>query len=306
MTINAATPMRSRTKKELWMFFGLTLAVMYLLCFAVVLFGTPMKAFSDQHLNGIDPQILLYPAAYSPTLVALALTAFYGGKAGLRRLVKSIFRWRVGISGWLLSFLLFPALWLTVAIIRHLTVGAPIHWEGWWRNFPLVVFSTYLLTDTGGLGEETGWRGYAMPRLLEGFTPLTAGLIVGFFFGVWHLPGWFLSGIGGHYAHLDFALFVGFTMMLSVVMAFLYVRTSGSVLLAGIIPHMITNIGGEDGIKHYDQSWEYLAYLAIFAVILIALRSKDMISAPPFDPKLSPQYYTDEEERAALAAATHA
>ncbi|MGH9806004.1 MAG: CPBP family glutamic-type intramembrane protease [Terriglobia bacterium] len=294
--------MRPQAKKELLLFFGLTLAAMYILCFTVVLFLTPMKAFSARHLGGADPQLLLYPAAYSPTLVALALTAVYGRKAGLRRLFASIFRWRVGISGWLLAFLLFPAMWLVVAIIRHFTTGAPIHWQAWYANFPLLVFSTYLLTDTGGLGEETGWRGYAMPRLLERFTPTAAGLIVGFFFGIWHLPGWFLSGLGGHFAQIDFASFVGFTMLLSVVMAYLYVRTQGSVLLAGIIPHMIVNLGGEKAVSFYSSTWEYLGYLAIFALILVTVEARKMFAPPPFDPKLSPQYYTDAEERAAIEA----
>src|SRR5262245_24827877 len=200
--------MSAIARKELVLFFSLTLLMMYTLCFSVVWFLEPMKAFSQSHLGGIDPQLLLYLAAYSPTLVALGLTAAHEGRTGLRHFLARIFRWRVGISAWLLSFLLLPGIWLLVAVIRHFTVGAPIRWDAWFVQFPLLVFSSYLLTDTGGLGEETGWRGYAMPRLLESFHPAAAGLIVGFFFGIWHLPGWFLTGLGGHFAHIDFAFFV--------------------------------------------------------------------------------------------------
>jgi membrane protease YdiL (CAAX protease family) len=297
--IDTVGTMRRRTKLELCLFFGVTLTVMYVLCFTVVLFLPAMQTFSRRHLGGIDPQLMLYLAAYSPTLVAIALTAIYGGKAGLRRLFFSVFRWRVGISAWLLAILGIPGIWLGVAILRHFTIGVPISWASWYWDFPLLLFSTYLFTDTGGLGEETGWRGYAMPRLLEGFTPAMSGLIVGFFFGVWHLPGWFLTGLGGHFAQMDFVMFVGFTMVLSVVMAYLYVRTGGSVLLAGILPHMIGNIGGERSVMIHQTTWEYLGYVAVFTLILVTVCAKKMFARPPFDPSLSPQYYTLAEQREA-------
>ena len=293
--------MRRRTKIELCVFFGATLALMYILCFTVVLFLAPMQAFSLRHLGGIDPQLMLYVAAYSPTMVAIALTAIIGGRAGLRRLFFSVFRWRVGISGWLIATLGIPGVWLGVAILRHFTTGAAISWVSWYTSFPLLFFSTYLFTDTGGLGEETGWRGYAMPRLLEGFSPAMSGLIVGFFFGIWHLPGWFLTGLGGHFAQMDFAMFVGFTMVLSVIMAYLYVRTGGSVLLAGILPHLIGNIGGETSVMFYQNTWEYLGYLAIFTLILVTVYARTMFAGPPFDPSLSPQFYTLAEQREGAA-----
>ncbi len=37
------------------------------------------------------------------------------------------------------------------------------------------------------LGEETGWRGYMLPRL-TGLAIVPAMLLVGFLHGVWHLP----------------------------------------------------------------------------------------------------------------------
>ena len=284
--------MSARAKKELVIFFGLTLAIMYLLCFAVVLFLTPMKVFADRHLGGLDPQLLLYVAAYSPTLVAIALTARYEGKAGLRSLITNVFRWRVGFKAWLLAFFMLPAIWLLVAIIRHWTVNAPVHWSSWFVTFPQLLFSFYLFTDTGGLGEEIGWRGYAMPRLLGGLTPTGAGLVVGFLFGLWHLPGWFLTGLGGHFAQLDFANFLGSTMILSVLMAYLYLRAHGSVLLAGVIPHMIANIGSPDEAAFYSQNWEYLGYLSLFTLVLITVESRRMFVRPPFDAEISSPTFT--------------
>ena len=276
-----------QTGKELILFFALTLAVMYGFCFTVVLFHDQIKVFSDRHLGGLSPDLLIFPAAYSPTLIAIILTAILGRWVGIRRLFVNVFRWRVGVKWWLVSFLAYPAVWLTVAIALHFLKHEPIHWEAWFVKAPVTVLTGFIFTDSGGLGEETGWRGFALPRLLERFNPVIAGLIVGFFFGVWHIPGWFLGH--SHFSQLDFGCFLGFTLLMSVVMAYFYISMKGSVLLAGIIPHMMMNVGHSN---MYQTNWEYFGYFAIFTVILIALNfGKLFRAAPPFDPRFSPQYY---------------
>lgn len=49
-----------------------------------------------------------------------------------------------------------------------------------------ISFPFYLILIA--LGEETGWRGFAMPRLQEKHSALTASLILGLFVAFWHLP----------------------------------------------------------------------------------------------------------------------
>lgn len=38
------------------------------------------------------------------------------------------------------------------------------------------------------LGEETGWRGYALPQLQRRFSPLASSLILALVWFGWHLP----------------------------------------------------------------------------------------------------------------------
>jgi membrane protease YdiL (CAAX protease family) len=54
-------------------------------------------------------------------------------------------------------------------------------------TFPMALLASIFL-DVGGVTEETGWRGFALPTLQNRMTPLAATLIVGLMWGVWHFP----------------------------------------------------------------------------------------------------------------------
>lgn len=49
----------------------------------------------------------------------------------------------------------------------------------------------------GPLGEELGWRGFAQIELQKKHSPLKASIIIGFWWGIWHLPIWFTAGLAG-------------------------------------------------------------------------------------------------------------
>lgn len=49
----------------------------------------------------------------------------------------------------------------------------------------------------GPLGEEIGWRGFAQIELQKKHSPLKASIIIGFWWGMWHLPIWFTTGFVG-------------------------------------------------------------------------------------------------------------
>jgi uncharacterized protein len=92
---------------------------------------------------------------------------------------------------------------------------------------------------TDGLGEELGWRGFALPRLLSRWPPLTASLLLGLVWATWHLPLLWTEGrtLDGHPAWLLF-LDLGAK---SIIFTWVFLRTRGSVLIA-VLLHAANNV----------------------------------------------------------------
>jgi membrane protease YdiL (CAAX protease family) len=87
----------------------------------------------------------------------------------------------------------------------------------------------------GPLGEELGWRGYALPRLLQRFGALTASLIVGVAWTFWHTPlFWAPAGTtisGGPVTPAAVAGYLALLTGYSVLYTWVYQHTRGSVLM---------------------------------------------------------------------------
>jgi membrane protease YdiL (CAAX protease family) len=113
---------------------------------------------------------------------------------------------------------------------------------GAWYTIPLF----FLATIAGGpLGEEFGWRGFAQPNLQQKKNALSAALVIGFAWGLWHLPQFFTPGTIHHSMGIVYLpLFVLGELALSVVMAWIFNRTHESLLLAGFLFHNADNFWG--------------------------------------------------------------
>nr|WP_275403038.1 CPBP family intramembrane glutamic endopeptidase [Roseibacterium persicicum] len=127
-------------------------------------------------------------------------------------------------------------------------------------------------------GEETGWRGYLLPRLLDRLGPLAASLVLGLAWSLWHLPLWALPG--DFHAGLPVSLFLIQSLALSVVYTRLWLASSGSLIVAhlfhaasnttlGLLP-LIPGAGGE-GLR---ALWIAVALLCALAAVLAARQSR--------------------------------
>src|SRR3546814_5546144 len=78
--------------------------------------------------------------------------------------------------------------------------------SSWLIALPAVLLAGHLFRDPGALGEELGWRGFALPRLLELMDARRASLLLGLVWAVWHLPAFFLSTLSQ--SQVNFGLFI--------------------------------------------------------------------------------------------------
>lgn len=172
-----------------------------------------------------------YLAAYGPMLAALIVTRVVGGPRGLRNLFGRMTKWKVG-PGWWLVAVAPLGLYLAVAVALWLIQGTPFDLIAMGQidflpALGLAALPVWILTF--GIGEETGWRGFALPRLQEGRSALGATIILWAFWALWHLPLFFYS--------YEAAILPGFLIGLlagAITFTWLYNSTYGSVLMVAI------------------------------------------------------------------------
>lgn len=181
----------------------------------------------------------LFLGAFGPMVAAVVLTAQEGGRAGLRSLLGRVVRWRVA-PFWYGVALLGPIVLQLVAMALHVVVfggqlpslGATV------GALPTVVaLSVYMLIQVG-IGEEIGWRGYALPRLQTGHSALVSSVILGAIWASWHLPVFFNPATS--YSDTPFWVFLIFLLPFSILIGWIFNSTGGSVLMVMIL-HAVMN-----------------------------------------------------------------
>jgi membrane protease YdiL (CAAX protease family) len=135
------------------------------------------------------------------------------------------------------------------------------------------VLSLFLFSILPGsaMGEELGWRGFALPRLQAGRSALTASLIVGAVWGTFHFPLFLLGS-----PVRPFALFLPFaisSVIMSIFYTWMYNSTRGSLLIA-VLLHATTNLPltvvyAPLGDHVVPVFWIFDAMLALAAAVLI-------------------------------------
>jgi len=166
--------------------------------------------------------------------VGAAVVASALGRSDSRALRARVFDWRVPMR-WYLVALLLP---LPITALRSglEAAAAPGGTIGFQPVSPLGLVVFVLVA-----GEEIGWRGFALPRLMERFGPWPASTILGVVWAAWHLPLFYLEGMPQHGS--PFAPYVAYTIALSLILTFLAQRTRGSVVIATAFHGAVNTFG---------------------------------------------------------------
>lgn len=196
-----------------------------LLIFFLLTYGISWVLFSIGHTNDVLPIILL--GIWSPSITSILLTAYFFGKKGVLQLLSRFKRVRIKWYWWVL-LLFLPAF---------------IHFTGrsLWQFFYNGEIKTSVLNSSywlgaiipsvliAGLGEELGWRGFALPRLQRNFSPITASFVLAIFHLLWHLPTYWL-GQGIH--NVPFVYVLAFVFPWTFIFNWLYNKSGGSLIFA--------------------------------------------------------------------------
>ncbi|HEV3415555.1 MAG TPA: type II CAAX endopeptidase family protein [Pirellulales bacterium] len=225
---------------ELAAFFGCTFAITWGLA-ALLVFFPNLVARVFGEFSTKSP--LYYLAIYAPSLVALSLSYWRHGGRGALRLIGTLRPRAASIPFYALVLFGWLGVQALALVLQGLADGTPPAWPDFsrWYMAPVVLVVT-LATNPGPLGEELGWRGYALPRLLSGSrSALSAAVVLGVTWGVWHLPRFFIAA-SPHEVPMGIIWLLLSTTLLSVMMTWLFRRTNGDVLAAGVLVHlMMTN-----------------------------------------------------------------
>lgn len=234
------------------------------------------------------PWLLLFiPGAYGPTIAALALTYRQEGGAGIKALLRRLILWRVH-PGWYAAVVLLPTAWVLLSVALssfrseafagfaplELLAAVPLYW--------------LLALPFGPLAEELGWRGYALPRLQQSYSPVVSSLILSVAWTFWHTPMfWFAGAAIPSFLEISWqavGLYFLQTTALTLLFTVLFNHTRGSVLIA-ILFHTTTNAAenivfaalpeatDEQRLQVYLWSIGLMWVLALFSLLLTPRRS---------------------------------
>jgi membrane protease YdiL (CAAX protease family) len=167
---------------------------------------------------------------FGPTFAALTTHRIFAGNWRFVRLWTTLPKFLLGVAS--AGSALLAAPFLTAFLI---TKSGFDRWQWPMLMQILTLFGPNLLG--GPLGEESGWRGYALPRLQSRFSPLASSLILGFLWANWHLPLML-----AHVYNVTWWQFVPLTMAASVFLSFGFNKSGGSTLCA-VVVHGVYNVG---------------------------------------------------------------
>lgn len=253
------------------LFILITYLISWLSWGVLVLFGIPAKA------NALSTMFYLL-GGLAPTIVAFVLPLFFGrAERGAR--YKMYFKFKIPARYYLLPI-------MTAVLMALVSYGAmfvidpkaamnlhiqPLH----------MIVPLFLSMVIGGGLEEFGWRGLLVYQLRKA-NPVFISLGVGLVWAAWHIPLFFLNGVGQY--HANFLPFLVTIIAYSLVLTPLSLK-SGSVIPC-ILFHALANAFGELGFQYggelsFASMVDSLVKLGIGAAAFMVLNSKKFDVAQP-------------------------
>ena len=271
MVTITATPSHTTTKTSVFSllaFFALAYALSWLILVPAGLGLLPDSA-----------GILAWLAPFGPAVAAFVVTALTGGRPAVGQLLRRMVQWRVGVRWYLLVLLGVPL----VELLGAFAVLGSVPLDDLAQNWPMI-FTYYLpqvlvAVVVIGLAEETGWRGFALPRLQDRQGPLVGTAVLAVVWALWHLPNVLFGGWTG----ASYALWLVLTIASAFVYTWVFNNTGGSILLAallhaainmgsGLVTGLVPGLGDEFNVQLHGAC--AIAFVTVALVLVAATRGR--------------------------------
>ena len=223
-----------------------------LLIFLVATFVWTWAFYTPIAAGGHNPyqmpwMILLIFGGMGPSVVGVAMVLLTLDKEARRDYWRRCFSFeRINGLWWVVILLLFPVLY-GLSILIDIAMGSSLPEMIQLRSLianpltiPLVAFISFM---SGPWSEEFGWRGYALDRIMTPLGLIAGTIVLGFIWGVWHLPLFFMPDtwhgqIG--FGFTGFWMFILRSIGLASLMTWIYLATNRSIL-SGMFMHFTSN-----------------------------------------------------------------
>ena len=212
-------------------------------------------------------------AKFGPSLAALVVVAANDGITAVGKLLTSLRPGNLKVRWFAVAIFAPLILWSVAIVVWQFGGGAQLYVEPTAVLAFLPLFAQRFFLG-GGLGEELGWRGFALPRLLERHSPLVASLLLGLCWGLWHAPAFWGIAPGKQGGAPMLALFTIYTVALSIVFTWFWLRNGGSLLFSCLF-HASLNTS-ENWIKALappvaDSSAPTLIYATVILLLAVGI-----------------------------------
>ena len=180
---------------------------------------------------------------FGPMVAACVMTGALRGRPGLSHLWARMRAWRVGRRWYGVALLFIPLFYLVGTLVL------PGALASFTPESPAVLVVTWVIVLTlggvigGPLGEEPGWRGFALPRLQAQLGPLSGTLLLGFVWAGWHLPQLLMpewADQNGGMSATTLVIFLVTVLSIAIILTWIFNHTGGSVFVA-MIAHSSVN-----------------------------------------------------------------
>jgi membrane protease YdiL (CAAX protease family) len=200
------------------------------------------------------------------TIPAFVISAGYSKRNAIRSYLSTLSRPRGHVAWYLVALFTFPAIQFIAYTIMRLSGNEMEAFVA--RGISFGTMSAVVLTFifgllfTGGINEESGWRGFAVAKLQLKYPPLAAAAIVWFFWALWHLPYDIATAESVSGVLLNRVVF---NFLWSILFVWVYNGTGGCILAPAIF-HASMNTSSEF-FARTDATPYFFAALVVYAVL---------------------------------------